>query len=74
LPEPIRVKVKKIFKLFQENPRHPSLGVKKMQGKIGIWEGRLDQSYRFVFHFETAEQGETVCMFDDIGPHTILDK
>jgi mRNA-degrading endonuclease RelE of RelBE toxin-antitoxin system len=74
LPAPIQEKVKKAFKLFQANPRHSSLGVKKMQGKAGVWEGRIDQFYRFVFHFDTDEQGETVCVFDDIGPHSILDK
>jgi len=43
---------KKAFILFQEYPAHPSLGVKKMQGHMGIWEGRIDQQNRFTFHYE----------------------
>lgn len=74
LPTPIQNKVKKAFKLFRDHPRHPSLGVKKMQGKEGVWEGRIDQSYRFVFHCETDNQGETTCVFDDSGLHSILNK
>ena len=45
-----------------------------MQDKEDVWEGRIDQNYRFVFHFETDAKDETMCVFDDIGPHSILDK
>jgi mRNA interferase RelE/StbE len=49
LPKPIRRKVPKVFALFQENPQHPSLGVKKMKNHKSIWEGRIDDFYRFTF-------------------------
>jgi len=55
LPEQIRSKVKQAFALFQEDLGHPSLGVKKVQGHPGIWEGRIDRQYRFTFHFERVE-------------------
>lgn len=69
LPEHVKKKVRKAFLLFQENPRHPSLQIKKMEGTTGIYEGRIDQKYRFTFHYE----GDVV-FFRDIGPHDILDE
>jgi mRNA interferase RelE/StbE len=74
LPKHIQEKVPKAFSLFKEDPHHPSLGTKKMQGYEGIWEGRVDRSYRFTFHYEEDEEsGETICVFRNIGPHDILD-
>jgi mRNA-degrading endonuclease RelE of RelBE toxin-antitoxin system len=70
LPEPIRQKVAKAFLLFQENPSHPSLGIKKVQGHAGIWEGRIDQQYRFTFHFEKDRAtGDTICVFRNVDNH-----
>jgi len=75
LPEAIRAKVPKAFRLFQQDPRHPSLQVKKIQrrkttrdGKE-IWEGRIDQNYRFTFHYD----GDVV-WFRRLGPHAIIDE
>ena len=74
LPGDVQVKVAKAFVLFQANPQHPSLGVKKMQGLKGIWEGRIDDFYRFTFEYVTDEStGETMCLFRNIGRHDILD-
>lgn len=70
LPKYIRKKVFKAFDLFQNDPTHPSLGVKKMQGYEGIWEGRIDQKYRFTFHYERdLETGETLCVFRNVDNH-----
>ena len=52
LPPDIQTKVVKAFQLFKENPRHPSLGVKRIQGMPDVWEGRIDIHYRFTFHYE----------------------
>jgi mRNA interferase RelE/StbE len=35
--------------LYADNPSHPSLGVKRIQGTRGIWEGRASDSIRFTF-------------------------
>jgi mRNA-degrading endonuclease RelE of RelBE toxin-antitoxin system len=70
----VQEKVKKAFQLFQADTRHPSLQVKKMQGLESIWEGRIDQNYRFTFHYDLNEEGETVCVFRNVGPHAILDR
>jgi mRNA-degrading endonuclease RelE of RelBE toxin-antitoxin system len=51
LPKEIQDKVIKAFELFKENPRHPSLVVKRVKGVKGIWEGRIDQFYRFTILF-----------------------
>lgn len=74
LPEHIQEKVKKAFALFKENPQHPSLGTKKIKGREGIWEGRVNQFYRFTFEYiEDSASGETTCLFRMIGRHEIVD-
>jgi mRNA-degrading endonuclease RelE of RelBE toxin-antitoxin system len=69
LPQDIQLKAGKAFLLFRQNPNHPSLHVKRMEGMPGVWEGRVDIHYRFTFHYE----GDTVVL-RNIGPHDILDK
>ena len=74
LPKPVKEKLPKIFALFQENMQHPSLGVKKMKGHKNIWEGRLDDFYRFTFEYQVdPETNEQICVFRNIGRHDILD-
>ena len=51
LPAQIQKKAKKTLRLLDENPRHPSLRVKKIRGAGDIYEGRVDQKYRFSFQF-----------------------
>ena len=36
LPKNIQAKAVKTFELFKENPRHPSLGIKKIQGSDNL--------------------------------------
>lgn len=55
------------FRLFIQNPRHPSLGVKKMAGTDNIWEARLTENYRWTF--EPIEEG---IKLRHIGTHKIL--
>lgn len=55
------------FKLFLQDPRHPSLRVKKMQGARGIWEARVNQSYRWTF--ELIKSGVRL---RHVGTHDIL--
>ena len=51
LPADIQQKAKKALKFLDENPHHPSLRVRKIQGTDNIYEGRVDQKYRFSFQF-----------------------
>jgi mRNA-degrading endonuclease RelE of RelBE toxin-antitoxin system len=69
LPREIQAKAAKAFILFKDNPRHPSLGVKRVQGMPDVWEGRIDVNYRFTFHYE----GD-VCVFRNIGLHAIVER
>lgn len=72
LPAAIQEKAKKAFTLFRDNPRHPSLQTKKMKGHENIWEGRVDQGYRFFYRYDNDEKtGESICVFYEIGPHEI---
>ena len=69
LPLDIQAKAAKAFLLFKDNPRHPSLGVKRVQGMPDVWEGRIDIHYRFTFHYE----GD-VCVFRNIGMHEVVER
>ena len=52
LPKTIQGKVKKALRLLDEDPHYPSLRVKRIQGTDKIYEGRVDQKYRFSFEFD----------------------
>jgi len=56
LPAQIQKKVKKALRLLDENPRHPSLQLHKIQGTTNIYEGRVDQKYRFSFQFAGTDK------------------
>ena len=49
LPKNIQKKVDKQIHLLAQDFRHPSLQTKKIKGSYGIWEGRIDLSYRMTF-------------------------
>ncbi len=67
LPADIRKRAKAKLALFLDNPYHPSLQTKKMQGWGNIWEGRITRGYRFTFEIV----GE-LYKLRRIGPHDIL--
>lgn len=74
LPKTIKTKVAKVFSLFQESPQHPSLGIKKIKGRENIWEGRVNDFYRFTFEYQIdPDTDERICLFHNIGRHDILD-
>ncbi len=82
LPKAIQEKAIKAFALFKENPRHPSLVIKKVKGVEGRWEERIDQFYRFTFQYldnpsydptYDDESKKTICLFRNIGRHEIVD-
>ena len=71
LPEAFKRSTEKALRFFVENPRHPSLRVKKMEGQRDdegrdIWEARITRSYRFTFAIE-----EDTYILYRIGPHDI---
>lgn len=54
LPLKIQNKFLKQLKFLLENPNHPSLHSKKMQGSEA-YEGRVDYHYRFTYQTEEEE-------------------
>ncbi len=56
--------VKKALRLLVENPRHPSLRVKKVQGTDSIWEASASLSIRLTFEMH----GDLVIL-RNVGPH-----
>jgi mRNA-degrading endonuclease RelE of RelBE toxin-antitoxin system len=69
LPKNIQALAEKQLALLVENPRHPSLQVKKMKGYKELWEGRITIHYRFTFKIV----GETY-LLRRIGTHEIYKK
>ena len=67
LPGFIKERVDKQLALLLENPRHPSLRVKKIKGHPNIWEGRITKQYRFTFQII-----EDLWLLRRIGTHSIL--
>jgi len=53
LPSAIQKKVDRQLALLAEDFRYPSLHTKKIKGREGIWEARVDLHYRLTF--EIAE-------------------
>jgi mRNA-degrading endonuclease RelE of RelBE toxin-antitoxin system len=49
LPKSIQKKVDRQIKILANDFRHPSLHTKKIKGSEGIWEARVDISYRLTF-------------------------
>ena len=67
LPPLLRKRTDEKLKLLLENPRHPSLGLKKMKGFPDIWEARVTKNYRFTFQI----QGDFYIL-RKVGAHDIL--
>lgn len=55
LPKPVQEKIKKQIALLAENPRHPSLQTKPIQGALGIYEARIDIDYRLTYEREADD-------------------
>jgi mRNA-degrading endonuclease RelE of RelBE toxin-antitoxin system len=67
----IRERFRGKLKLFQQNPEHRSLRIKKMKGWEDIWEGHVTPQYVFTFHWESSESGKRIAVFHRIGTHQI---
>lgn len=68
LPLRIQKALDKALKFLMENPRHPSLRVKKLPNTF-IWYGRVSKSYRFTFHIN-----DRTITLRRAGTHDILNK
>ena len=63
----IKTSVNKQLALLQNNPRHPSIQLKRMHGTSGIWEAWITRSYRLTL----AIVGD-IMILRRIGPHDVL--
>jgi mRNA interferase RelE/StbE len=55
LPAEVQEKVKRQIALLAENPRHPSLQTKPIQGAPGVYEARVDRDYRMTYEREADD-------------------
>ncbi len=67
LPQRLQHRVDKALGLLLQNPRHPSLQIKKMKGYEDRWEGRATLHYRFTFTVE----GDTYVLLH-VGTHDLF--
>ena len=58
------------IKIFVEDPRHPSLRSKKIQGADGLWEYSINMDIRIIWFYEGCD----LIILLDIGHHNILSK
>jgi hypothetical protein len=64
LPEGIRVRARRAYRLFRENPRHPSLQFKRVHPTEPIYSARIARDFRVVGIME-----ESSVVWFWIGPH-----
>jgi len=69
LPEEIRSQARRSYRLFRENPRHPSLRFKSVEQVENVYSVRIGLGYRALGVLE----GSTVTWFW-IGPHSEYDR
>ncbi len=69
LPEAVREAARKTYRLFRENPSHPSLQFKKIHARDPIYSVRVTLGYRAVGLLE----GDQVTWFW-IGSHADYDR
>ncbi len=67
LPEAVRRQADRQLARLLGDARHPSLRLKKMKGREGIWEIRVNDGYRITLQIE----GE-VWTLRRIGTHDVL--
>jgi hypothetical protein len=69
LPEDVKLRAKRAYKLFQGNPAHPGLNFKKVDDPDNIYSARVGLGYRALAKMD----GEDVVWFW-IGTHAEYDK
>ena len=62
--------LKEKIKLLIENPMHPSLRTKKIQGTDNFMEFSVNMSIRVIWYYEN----DNIILMLDIGHHDILKK
>lgn len=68
LDPPVREAAHRAYKLFADNPDHPSLRFKKLGGYDNVWSVRINEQYRAV-----AERSGDTVVWVWIGSHNDFD-
>lgn len=69
LPDHVRLRAKRAYRLFRLNPAHPGLNFKKIDAENNIYSARVGIGYRALGQLE----GEDIVWFW-IGPHSEYDR
>ena len=68
LPPKVQKKVAAKVTFFETNPRHPSLKIHKLKGKLkDRWSFSVDRRYRVAFKFTNGDE----VVYLDVGDHKI---
>jgi len=67
LPANLQEQVDLQIERLLENPKHPSLHVKKMEGHASTWEARITRGYRMTFQID-----DDIYLLRRVGTHAIL--
>jgi hypothetical protein len=68
-PAAIQAKAQTTYRLWSDNPAHPSLRFKKVHGKLPVYSVRIDLDWRAL-----AVMKESVIIWFWIGPHSEYEK
>lgn len=58
------------LQLLAENPMHPSLRTKRIQGTKDLFECSVNMDIRIIWYYE----GDKIIILVDVGHHNILDQ
>ena len=64
LPASVRQQAREAYRLFQQNPQHPSLRFKRVHDTLPIYSARINLDYRVV---GTLDGNEIIWFW--VGPH-----
>jgi mRNA-degrading endonuclease YafQ of YafQ-DinJ toxin-antitoxin module len=68
LPAQLRKQIDSKLLLLAENPNHPSLRAKRIQGAERLYELSVNMDAQLIWHYE----GDSLIILLDVGHHDIL--
>lgn len=68
LTESEKKQLRSKLRLLTENPMHPSLRTKRIQGTTDLFECSVNMDIRIIWYYE----GNTMIILVDVGHHDIL--
>lgn len=69
LPSSVRHQARDAYRLFRQNPQHPSLRFKRVHDTLPIYSARINLDYRVV---GTLDGDEIVWFW--VGPHDLYER